>query len=219
MDVQEIYLDSGYNLVSIYIEPKETSLPDIFTNALSIKTLDGFYNNTMPMFLNSAYTTNHSVVLVQSPKSEWVSVYGFFKTAYQIQYFKKGWNAIGVPYYGVPLPLSKLPAETEQIKDISEFFTPATGQGTLERLMPGNGYFIKFSDDCQIDWSLYANNYPPQTPMDMKPINGAALKTTDATLIWTSEDYQSDEIWFTILLGTDPEPLPIYRQRPIPFQA
>lgn len=147
----KIYLDKGWNLISLPIAPSESEVAVVFPNASTVKTFDVSYNSSEPDYLNSLNTVKGGVAyLVYNELDEELSISG-----YELLYTKtalvKGWNLLGVPT-NTNVPLNNLPQETEVVKDFNNFYSPSNTLNSLEELKVGNGYFIKVSEDCEITW-------------------------------------------------------------------
>jgi len=68
----------------------------------------------------------------------------------------KGWNMVGCPILGstaIESALSSIWDKVEVVKDFDQFYdATVTDFSLLKELQWGNGYMVKVSADCQLDW-------------------------------------------------------------------
>lgn len=143
---QTIYLQEGWNLVSLNIKPTENFTGTVFPNATTIKTDDVFWNASYPPFLNSLTTIEAGKgYLVYNEIDEIIEVSGTQINTSKFQYnVLSGWSLIGCPYH-ITTPFSNLFNSTNTliIKDFDGFWEPEGAFNSINSLEPGKGYFIK----------------------------------------------------------------------------
>lgn len=137
--IQEITLNKGWNLVSLYIEPVDRLTGTVFPNAEIVKTFDVFYSSSQPEFLNTLTEIKVGEgYLVYNSIDETITISGV--ETHSRAFLQDGWNLIGVPS-STPIPVSDYPG-AEIIKDFDSFYKKGDDLHTLTELFPGKAYFI-----------------------------------------------------------------------------
>lgn len=148
---QTIALSSGWNLVSINVDPADASVAAVFPHASIVKNSQSFYNSSQVSSLNSLTTIEAGhAYLVYNTITESVTISGIPTTNSSVL-LQPGWNMLGVPV-NYTSTIAVLPPETEAVKDFNSFYEEGNNMSTLSELVPGKGYFIKVSANCSIDF-------------------------------------------------------------------
>lgn len=121
-----------------------------------------------------------------------------------------GWNLIG--FYGdIPMAvdsaLSQIWEKVEVVKNLEGYYL--VGQepflNSLDTMKQGEGYLVKVSNNCQLQWSVLRYNYPPIEPYALLPINGADNVDTSFYLRWRSIDHERETLTYTVFFdGNNP---------------
>jgi len=148
--VQTVHLKEGWNLVALYVSPYNPSVRDVFPHATEIKTNSAFWKASYPAYLNGY---DRIVVgtgyLIHNAIEETVTINGI-KLQPASMALKSGWNLVGIPTTAT-LPVASLPVEVQSAKNFDSFFEYPSS-GFLQTLEPGNAYFLKVNDACEIVW-------------------------------------------------------------------
>ncbi|MBK8806025.1 MAG: carbohydrate-binding protein [Bacteroidales bacterium] len=148
---QSISLEKGWNLVSFYLTPNAAQVSSVFPNASLVKSADSFYKTGQTSFLNSLTEIKVGEgYLVYNTVDETLTIQGT-TTSSAPNNLKTGWNLIGIPIKA-NYPITSLPNETQIVKDFDSFYEPASSMNIISELEIGKAYYIKVSDDCEIDW-------------------------------------------------------------------
>jgi len=146
-----LQLAKGWNLISIPVGQANIPVTTLFPNAEVVKTNDSFYKKGLATYFNSLTNIEGGKgYLVYNSVQETIVSNVVTNTTVSTS-LKKGWNLIGVPNL-LSLAVSKLPTETIIIKNFDGFYIPNNGLSQITELKSGNGYFIKVSADCVINW-------------------------------------------------------------------
>lgn len=149
---QELYLNEGWNLISLCVSPDSTEIESIFPHVVIIKNDEGFYKINQLSYLNSISSIQGGkAYLLFNNVEENIEITGSELDEGYISSFKQGWNMLGIPYMN-NYSLEILPAETEIIKNFEAFYILGEDFNSLDTLEVGKGYFIKVSNDSQISW-------------------------------------------------------------------
>lgn len=149
VDTQNINLNQGWNLVSLYVQPNDSNMESVFPKAQIIKNTEEFYEADRPEYLNSLteivtgkgyliYNSVTEVVELKGPQAVKAS------TA-----LKPGWNLVGS---NTDIIIEDLPSEITTIKDFDNFFNSSGTENSLHIMEKGKAYFIKASENCTISW-------------------------------------------------------------------
>jgi len=137
---QQIHLQQGWNLISLYVTPTNNSISNVFPNATMVKNDNGFYKSSIESPLNSIQTIETGEgYLVFNSIDETIEITGSVQTRL-IASLQNGWNLIGVPSSS-PLPLSTYPNATI-IKNFEGFYENGNSLSTVSELQAGKAYYI-----------------------------------------------------------------------------
>lgn len=138
---QTISLETGWNLVSLYVNPAIDDVEKVFPHATNVKTNEVFYNFMQASYLNSL-TRIHAGegYLVQNATDETITISGTMSTRKPASDFASGWSLIGIPST-TALPLTMYPSAIS-IKDFEGYYVPNNTQNSIIELEPGKAYFI-----------------------------------------------------------------------------
>lgn len=152
---QTISLNSGWNLISFYIDPDDDDVSTLFPVTYTIKTQDGFYSSVNISSLNSLDTiTGGKGYLVNVASAQSLTKIGSSALKENIQ-LKKGWNLIGFPYgqiKDISTTIAPISNKIVVIKNFDGFFQPGGSLNSISNFVPGVGYFIQVNADCQLIW-------------------------------------------------------------------
>lgn len=138
---QSIYLNKGWNLKSLYLQPDNASIQSVFPNADTVKTLDSYFVKSYPSSLNKlTQIEEDKAYLIYNTKNESVSINGV-NTKKEMSDLVDGWNLVGVPD-NYNFIIYKLPKDLKIIKHFDMFYQRNNRFGSLSELEPGKGYFI-----------------------------------------------------------------------------
>jgi len=165
-EFQSINLNKGWNLFSLYIEPIESNIGNIFPNASIIKDFESFYSAEVQPELNSLEKTiPYSGYMLYNTTSEDISIEGSLAETQRLE-LKKGWNLIG--YYGktglpVDSALFQIRKFVEVVKDLDEFYMKNYPYylNSLDSLTYGDIYYVKVSENCSLQWTFPQENPKP----------------------------------------------------------
>ena len=153
----------GWNLISFYIEPDRPQIAKVLHNikdeVLQVKDERKSYAPSLPGFLNT-------LPQVETGKGYWLRVSkpvklytegSLLKATQKRMQLRKGWNLIAFPReapQAVNEALAEILDKTEEIKNASKSFNPKLSKtlNTLKTLQPGEGYWIKVSADCLLEF-------------------------------------------------------------------
>jgi arylsulfatase A-like enzyme len=142
---QEVTLQQGWNLFSLYVQNTDKSITDLVSNIdfSVIKSSDNFAQSTYPAHLNTLqeYEIGKGYLLYVNTDNQTISVTGEPVTDFSIEsVLTDGWNIIGIGEQAIDVEL--LPNTIVEIKDFESFWIKGTG-GSLTTLLPGKAYFVK----------------------------------------------------------------------------
>lgn len=138
---QSIELQSGWNLVSLYVNPSDNMIASIFPNATTVKTQDSFWSSSLAPFLNSLTNIDGGAgYLVYNTKAETINIAGL-EIIPAPSSLHTGWNLVGVPSSSA-LPLATY-SDAVIIKDFNGFYEVGNMQSSLIEMESGKAYFIK----------------------------------------------------------------------------
>jgi len=142
---QEINLNKGLNLISLYVNPSSRNVDDVFKNinVIRIKSTESFWHKGQLEYFNSLkYIETGRGYVVDVEENGLLTVTGTLATDSQI--LKTGWNLVGVnSESAVPVGEYTSLYGSIIIKDFDNFWNSETNEGNLKELIPGNAYFIK----------------------------------------------------------------------------
>lgn len=156
---QQLFLKAGWNLVSFYALPDNTSpeaiFADISSELICIKTSDYFYKpDNDPLFNTLEELAIGPAYLIQMNSAQTISITGNKSEQGSIS-LSKGWNLIGNPYPDRVAPEDFFSAISDKliiVKNFDKSYIP--GQfSSLVSLNSGEGYFIQLSDACELYYS------------------------------------------------------------------
>lgn len=156
---QTLYMDAGWNLIGLNVEPFDLSAENAFSSIndklLQVKDETHSYDPNLPGFLNTLQT-------IENGKGYWIKLSqpaqlmqrGSLITlaSMQIQ-LTEGWNLISFPAQysqDIEQALSSISDKIIQVKNINQSYDPALPSflNTLHELTPGEGYWIKVNQNC-----------------------------------------------------------------------
>lgn len=145
--IQTINLKPGWNLISINVIPKDNTIASIFkdVDVLEIKTMDTFWSNLQPDFLNKMKTItpgNGYLVNMYSPGT--LTITGIpISNPISCASTRNGWQLIGCSYQSAKPMVDVFGNNFLIIKDFNGFRTPVATQNSLDFIEPGRAYFLK----------------------------------------------------------------------------
>ncbi|MBK8806027.1 MAG: hypothetical protein IPO21_05000 [Bacteroidales bacterium] len=143
-------LKKGWNLISINVIPNNASTSSILPNSSLIKSNDGYFKSGQPSVFNSINEIVAGVgYLVYNAIDETISITG--TEMQSIVYLHTGWNLVGVPIQS-NFTVTSLPTQTIIVKDFDGFYEKGNTMSTISELQVGKAYYIKVSDNCEINW-------------------------------------------------------------------
>jgi hypothetical protein len=163
LDVETVHLSPGWNLVSLPLQPQPTDIPSVLSSVEGSYDAVYGWDDSASSYL-SFFGVGGNLQRVDETGGFWIhmkdesslSVVGEPPGAVQIP-LVEGWNLIGYPWR-TSLPPQQALASIDGSYDIVYgwdpssgswlSYAPALGQGTLEQMGPGNGYWVRASRDC-----------------------------------------------------------------------
>ncbi len=151
-ETQSSDLVQGWNMISLYVTPTDNSIASIFSglDVDIVKNNDGFYkfgNAAQLQSLSTIQAGEGYLVKMNAPGT--LQVEGLPVESYTSSLLA-GWNLLGVPQ-STEKNISDFPSSVLIIKDLDEFYS-TDGSGTLLKLKPGSGYYIKTNSALSIQW-------------------------------------------------------------------
>jgi len=143
---QDIQLENGWNLISIYAEPTENDIQSIFGDVenLVIKNDDGFYNSNYESHLNSLkqVSTGKGYFVYNGGTSKTISIKGL-PTEYEpsTESLETGWQLFAPGASSVEI--SELGSNVVTIKNMDKFYSTRIEGSNLSTLEPGEGYLLE----------------------------------------------------------------------------
>lgn len=143
---QSISLAQGWNLVSIDVQPIDSTITSVLAgaNVEVVKTINEFYIPNQPQFLNTLETIEPSQgYLIFAGESTSLNIEGYQVQSYYSSMLQLGWNLVGVTG-GADVGIDALFINTNitVVKDFNAF-KKNTGEGELNTLQIGKGYYVK----------------------------------------------------------------------------
>ena len=158
-----IPLTIGWNLISTNIIPSDLSIDSVFQTISpyieKIKNIDENFDPTIPPFLNTLSEVNiSSGYWVKVSQDCTLSLWGIPVNRFQEEIqLEQGWNLVS--FYGrsntdIDNAIYSINPYVEKVKNISKNFDPNIPSflNTLGELIPGEGYWIKVSEDCVLKY-------------------------------------------------------------------
>ncbi len=140
-----IPLISGWNLISLPIEPDNSDVTAVFPNATEIKTLNTFFDKSIPPMFNTLTKIEGATgYFVFNTKTETISITGIKTQAYPLR-IGTGWNLVGSPWTDTKTLNDALGNELNKMQEIKTFEGFWQNGGSLNKLNsiePGKAYFI-----------------------------------------------------------------------------
>lgn len=154
---QTISLTPGWNLVSFWVLPANTTVSSVFSslgnNLITVKTNDKYYSPSLASNLNTLSNIEIGIgYMVKVTNAGSLTVTGSPVASKTLQ-LKKGWNLIGFPFEtskSITSVISTINSSVIQIKNNSGKF--ANGSGTLLNMDAGKGYFINVSQNVSLSF-------------------------------------------------------------------
>jgi hypothetical protein len=151
-------LSKGWNLVSLYVHPADSSLGYVLGGLaaapLEAKTAEAFYTPLQPAWLNSlTHLGGGDAFLINMATDDELRLWGLPVFGPLEKPLRQGWNMVGCPIRDgaeIEAWLSPLPVNTA--KDFENFWKPSTPASSLIRFEPGKGYFIRTDSPASIIW-------------------------------------------------------------------
>jgi len=142
IDAQVIDLRKGWNMVTLYVEPTDAIINELFPNAQIIKNDNAFYMNSNSDFLNSL-TELHAgdAFLIYNSVDEEIYIEGVFFFENYSYSLSKGWNLAGIPR-NHSIHTDDISQDISQIKDLDNFFDRSNSLGKLTEMQGGKAYFM-----------------------------------------------------------------------------
>ena len=154
--IQEVSLNSGWNLISFYVETDDMApavvLASIKDQLSQIKNLTQSYDPSLPFFLNTLTSLNvKDGYWVKVKEDVSFEVEGTVPEGASIS-VRKGWNLVGYPRESGAAPASELTSlgnTVVQIKNLTQSYDPSLPffLNTLTTMAPGLGYWLKLTED------------------------------------------------------------------------
>ncbi len=146
LNTQKIDLATGWNLISLTLDPGTKSIESIFgkINGLIIKTSDQFYRQDQAEFLNTLTQIVPGVgYAVYNPGSALAIDLEGLEAGVEPSTagLTSGWHLVAAGAVGNDLTV--FGSTVSEIKDVESFYMYADGAGTLTGLNPGKAYFVK----------------------------------------------------------------------------
>ncbi|MDO8784614.1 MAG: lamin tail domain-containing protein [Syntrophales bacterium] len=160
---QTIVLSAGWNIVSSYIIPEDNNIDSVLASLIeanvleSVKDQQGRFN--VPGRIHQIQNWNSDEayqVRVSRPISLIIS--GYERISPQIE-LSAGWNLVAYPFsrqYEVRSLTNQCLSAGELgiVKNnYGQFYVPAFNFSNILGFLPGQGYFMKVTQDAVLDWS------------------------------------------------------------------
>ncbi len=149
---QNIVLDAGWNLISLNVEPKDSSIASLFgnniANVLEIKDASQYYRSDNNSVFNTLqYLGQGKAYLVKMKSATTIRILGTPSVvlARDIRYhLQTGWNLVGCPF-ATPTAVTSVLDVTNlsAVKDLKSVFIPNGTANTLTNMVPSAGYYVK----------------------------------------------------------------------------
>lgn len=158
---QTITLNVGWNLISINRELDTSAIENVFAsihdNIIEIRQADLYYNAEQTDYLNTLTHIQPGLsymILMSSNDNLRIEAEAILPDTTSVQLYV-GWNMIGSPYMNsveIEVALSSILDKIEVVRDLEDYYIPGDQTGDLTLLSSGQGYFIKVSEDCILNW-------------------------------------------------------------------
>lgn len=155
LDVQTIELSTGANLISFYVLPQDASVATVLSGVefSYIHSDELFYSNTQLVGLNSLQQIElgraYNIVIESSSV---INVEGTGVSSFSIE-LKAGWNWVGMPLQTITDIVSVIDGlPIEVIRTEFDMYYPEADVYDFDQFIPGQGYYIKASEDCVLNW-------------------------------------------------------------------
>jgi rhamnogalacturonan endolyase len=147
---QTIQLVQGWNLLSMYIQPADSTITSIFAgkDVQEIKNASAFWLKGQNVAFNSLNTMSAGQgYLVKMNAATSISITGVPLSGpaqYPVNTLKAGWNLLGCPYQNTTPFTNHFNATNCQIiKNFEGFWQPGGTTNSITNFEPGKGYYIK----------------------------------------------------------------------------
>ena len=152
---QWISLSSGWNLISVPIEPISSSIISVFnpivTNVAIIKSSDGYYKPNLPNQIQSLLNIElGKSYLVKVNNPCFLLINGYERDSVIVS-LNTGWNMLGYPETttkDISIVLQDIWSQVQSIHSYTEYKDQTSG--TLQSLLPGAGYYIYVTEPVNI---------------------------------------------------------------------
>ncbi len=148
---QQIYLQEGWNLISLNVVPNNTSISSLFSGIMNsvsvIKDANGFYDPSYPsMFRSISKIEPGKAYFVYMNAGAMLSVTGTASTMTVNQYtdmLQYGWNLLGCPMPNA-LPVERVfdGVSIVLVKNLDGFYIPDYKTNSIQAITPTYGYWI-----------------------------------------------------------------------------
>jgi len=155
---QKLTLKSGWNLISLNVNPADKSIQSVFEGCLTqieqVKTYDAYYVSDKPPFFNTLNTIEGGMayLVYARSESECLVTGNLLDIPYSYS-LHKGWNMVGYPSADsadISLKLNTIPVRVA--KNFEGFWEPETELNSLLKFEPGKGYFIYSEGETELLW-------------------------------------------------------------------
>lgn len=154
-------LSAGWNLISFYLNPDDPKTPQLLESIkdkiLQVKDESKSYNPSVPSFLNTLSS-------IENGKGYWIKLSqaaelyteGDILESEKLEIpLKKGWNLIAFPKEEAEKTseaLNSIAGKVLEVKNTSQSYNPTLPSflNTLSELKPGEGYWIKVTENCTL---------------------------------------------------------------------
>jgi hypothetical protein len=156
---QTLVLNAGWNLVSFNVATTNQSIASVFAdvmaNIATIKNQQAFYSPTLPLYLNSLTIIDLTdAYLVKMNKADTIILQGSVPNVLSKQ-LHSGWNLCGYPKQSkidLTTELNSINTNLLVTKNFDGFYIPGSASNSIKEMIPGDGYFIKVSKDCMLNY-------------------------------------------------------------------
>jgi len=149
---QTINLVQGWNLISLNVEPSDSSIASIFNSMISdvleIKNAESYYRSTNNSVFNTLkYLGQQKAYFVKMKNANTLKITGTPTIVLKNDIRNSivtGWNFVGCPYQ-TSTAISNIfdITKVSTIKNTSSFYIPNGTSNTLNNFVPSSGYFVK----------------------------------------------------------------------------
>jgi len=149
---QTINLVQGWNLISLNVEPSDSSIATIFSTIISdvleIKNANTYYRSTnISAFNTLKYLGQQKAYFVKMKNANTLKITGTPTIVLSNDIrnsIVSGWNFVGCPYQ-TSTALTNIFDVTKisEIKNVSSFYIPNGTTNTLSNFVPSSGYLVK----------------------------------------------------------------------------